>query len=142
MKKIILFILVFSYFLGNAQEGVNIGGGLAYNTSSAMQALGIQGKVAFGISEKLIANGAYTYYFRKGTYYALDADIHYRLINIRDAFYLNPFAGINLTRTTFTNTSLNLGLSMIIPSEYISYYFESKYIVDDSQLVLAFGFLF
>ena len=139
------FILILFFLLGNAdvkaQEGLHFGGGLSYNADSLMRALGIQAKLSGSISDKFVLHGAGTYFFRKATYFAIDADLHYQFINFKDKFMMNPFAGINLTRTTKTNTSLNLGVSLLFFAENFHYYIEPKFIIDDSQFLLSMGIM-
>jgi len=125
--------------VSNAQ--VYFGGGLSYNTEPGLKAIGIQAKTDVAISDQFMLNGAFTYYLQKETYFAIDGDLHYKLLNISDKVLINPFAGINLTRTTYTNTSLNLGVSFRFPTEKFTYYFEPKYIIDNTQFVFAFGVL-
>jgi hypothetical protein len=142
MLRIIFFITFFGFIISlKAQDGVHFGGGLAYNADSLMRALGVQAKFSGSISEKFVIHAAGTYYFRKDTYFAIDADLHYQFINFNDVFRINPFAGINLTRTTKTNTSLNLGASFLIFRENFHYYIEPKFIIDDSQFVLSLGLM-
>jgi hypothetical protein len=124
-----------------AQEGLHFGGGLSYNTDSLMRALGVQAKLSGSISDKFVLHGAGTYFFRKDTYFTVDADLHYQFINFKDKFLMNPFAGINLTRTSKTNTSLNLGISFLIFTENFHYYIEPKFIIDDSQFLLSIGIM-
>ncbi|MFZ1703003.1 MAG: hypothetical protein WAT79_01585 [Saprospiraceae bacterium] len=142
MNKIVL-IIIFGWLVtpAQAQEGLHFGGGLTYNTDSLMRGMGIQAKLSGSISEKFILHGAGTYYFKKGTYYAIDADLHYQFINSNERFFINPFAGINLTRTFKTNTSLNLGISFIVMRDDFHYYIEPKFIVDDSQFVISIGIM-
>jgi|SRR5690606_18212407 len=137
---IVIFGLLISSGI-KAQDGIHFGGGFVYNTDSLMRAMGIQAKLSGSISDRFVLHGAGTYYFRKETYYAIDADLHYRFINLNDIFTINPFAGINLTRTTKTNTSLNLGLSFMLFRDNYHFYFEPKFIVDDSQFLMSLGIM-
>jgi hypothetical protein len=123
----------------NAQ--VSFGGGFALNTETVYSGFGPQAKLAIGLGDKLELNGNFTYYLRKETLYALDFDLHYKLLNISDKVFINPFAGMNFTRTTFTDSSLNIGVSFRFPTEKLTYYLEPKMVFDRSQFVLAFGIL-
>lgn len=140
-RTIILIILLFTGFKMNAQDGIHFGGGFMYNTDSLMRAMGIQAKLSGSISDRFVLHGAGTYFFRKETYYSIDADLHYRFINLNEVFTINPFAGINLTRTTKTNTSLNVGLSLMLFRDNYHFYFEPKFIVDDSQFLMSLGIM-
>jgi hypothetical protein len=143
MKKFFICLaLIFSvHMISRAQEGLHFGGGLSYNADSLMRALGVQAKLSGSISDKFVIHGAGTYFFRKETYFAIDADLHYQFINYKDKFAINPFAGINLSRTTKTNTSLNLGASILIFNDNFHYYLEPKFIIDDSQFLLSMGIM-
>lgn len=123
----------------NAQ--VSFGGGFALNTETVYSGFGPQAKLAIGLGDKLELNGNFTYYLRKETLYALDFDLHYKLLNISDKVFINPFAGMNFTRTTFTDSSLNIGVSFRLPTEKMIYYLEPKLVFDRSQFVIAFGIL-
>ena len=136
----VFFVLLISTSL-KSQDGIHSGGGLSYNTDSLFRTLGVQAKISGSITDKFILHGAGTYFFRKETYYAIDADLHYRFINFNDVFTINPFAGINLTRTTKTNTSLNVGIGFILYRDNYHFYFEPKFIVDDSQFLLSLGLM-
>ncbi|MBK9254789.1 MAG: hypothetical protein IPM42_04820 [Saprospiraceae bacterium] len=136
-----LLFLTCLAFTNSAKAQVYFGGGLTFNTEQGMKAVGIQAKTDFAMNDKFTFNGSFAYYLRKETYFAIDGDLHYKFINISDKFMINPFAGINLTRTTYTNTSLNLGVSFRFPTEKMTYYFEPKYIIDNTQFVFAFGVL-
>lgn len=141
----IFFIILSLYALVaidiKAQEGLHFGGGLSYNTDSLTRALGIQAKLSGSISDKFVLHGMGTYFFRKATYFTIDADLHYQFINFKDKLLINPFAGINLSRTTITNTSLNLGASFLIFTDNFHYYVEPKFIIDDSQFLLSMGIM-
>ncbi len=142
MRRLILSLtLIVCAQIIYSQEGIHFGGGVAYNTDSLMRALGVQAKFSGSISEKFVLHGNGTYYFKKGTYYAIDGDLHYQFINFKDQFLINPFAGINLTRTTKTNTSLNLGIGFVVMRENFHYYIEPKFIVDDSQFIISMGIM-
>lgn len=140
------FVIIFLFFISGgvdtlAQQDIHFGGGLSYNTDSLTRALGVQAKLSGPISDKFVLHGMGTYFFRKATYFAIDADLHYQFINFKDKLLINPFAGINLTRTTKTNTSLNLGASFLIFTENFHYYIEPKFIIDDIQFLLSMGIM-
>lgn len=117
------------------------GGGFAINTGDLNSAFGAQARVATGFTNKLELNGMFTYYLRKGTLYSLDFDLHYKLFNVADKLFVQPFAGLNFTRSTITDSSLNLGASLRFPTEKLTYYLEPKLIFDHSQFVISFGIL-
>lgn len=125
----------------NADAQLHFGGGFSLNTETVYSGFGPQAKLALGLGDKLELNGMFTYYLRKETLYAVDFDLHYRLINISDKVLINPFAGLNFTRTTITDSSLNLGVSLRFPTEKLTYYLEPKMVFDRSQFVIAFGIL-
>ncbi|MEZ4912419.1 MAG: hypothetical protein R2774_16335, partial [Saprospiraceae bacterium] len=84
-----------------------------------------------------------TYYFSDDASWSLDGDLHYKLLNINDGgFVLDPFAGINFTRTSTTNNSLNLGLFLKYQTEKMGYFLEPRWILDNNQFVLTVGVLF
>lgn len=125
----------------NADAQFYFGGGFSLNTETVYSGFGPQAKLALGLGDKLELNGMFTYYLRKETLYAVDFDLHYKLLSISDKVYINPFAGLNFTRTTITDSSLNLGVSLRFPTEKLTYYLEPKMVFDRSQFVIAFGIL-
>ncbi|MBK9149852.1 MAG: hypothetical protein IPM26_02195 [Saprospiraceae bacterium] len=137
----LFFILSGFLYLQNANSQTYFGGGFAINTGEVNSAFGPQAKIALGFADKLELNGMFTYYLKKGTYYAIDFDLHYKLFNIADKVLIQPFAGLNFTRTNNTDSSLNLGASLRFPTEKLTYYIEPRLIFDHSQFVLSFGIL-
>ena len=133
--------IMFFMCLLSLKSQTYFGGGLSLNTGNVNSALGAQAKVATGFADKLELNGMFTYYLRKGTLYSFDFDLHYKLFNIADKVFVQPFAGLNFTRTTITDSSLNLGASLRFPTERLTYYLEPKLIFDHSQFVISFGIL-
>lgn len=118
------------------------GGGMTFNSNPDYKALGLTGKVGVGVSEKFDVNTNVTYYLASRASWAFDFDLHYNLLNLNENFILNPFAGINFTRTDITNNSLNLGVAIKVPTEQYTYYAEPRWILDNRQFVLGIGVIF
>lgn len=118
------------------------GGGMTFNSNPDYKALGLTGKVGMGVSEKFDVNTNVTYYIASRATWAFDFDLHYNLLNLNDNFILNPFAGINFTRTDITNNSLNLGIAIKVPTEDYTYYAEPRWILDNKQFALGIGVIF
>jgi len=123
-------------FLSHAQ--IYFGGGLAYNSNSAKNAIGAMAKIGVGIANRFDINGNATYYFRKETPLSFDLDLHYRLINLNEHFLIHPFVGVNFTGS---NNSLALGTSFKVPTDSSTYFFEPRYILDGKQWVFTLGII-
>lgn len=134
-----LFLLLFSTH-GYSQWFY--GGGMRYNTNTEFKAIALNAKVGKDISEKFDANVDFSYYLSKKVTWSLDLDVHYRLFNISDKVIINPIAGLNFTKTEVINNSLGIGVSIRVPDEKYTYYFEPKWILDNSQFVFNVGVLF
>ncbi len=135
----VIFFLLFA-MSGNSQW--IYGGGMRYNTNTAFKAIALNAKVGKDISEKFDANVDFSYYLSKKATWSIDLDLHYKLINISDKLIINPVAGLNFTKTDVINNSLGLGASIRVPDEKYTYYFEPKWILDNSQFVFNVGVLF
>lgn len=145
MRIIKYIIFVFTLSLISVQMSFGqfyFGGGMTFNSNSDYKALGLTGKVGMGVSEKFDLNTNITYYLASRATWAFDFDLHYNLVNLNENFILNPFAGINFTRTDITNNSLNLGLAIKVPTEQYTYYAEPRWILDNNQFVLGIGVIF
>lgn len=135
---ILFFVMMFAY---SASAQIYFGGGLSFNSNNAYKALGIMGKGGMSVSEKFEINANATYYLSKKASWAFDGDVHYKLFNINDKLIINPFAGINFTRTTITNNSLSLGASLKVPTDRYTYFIEPRWILDNKQFVFTVGVL-
>lgn len=135
----VMIFLLFSWH-GNSQW--IYGAGMRYNTNTEFKAIALNAKVGKDISEKFDANVDFSYYLSKKASWSIDLDLHYRLVNISDKLIINPVAGINFTKTEVINNSLGLGASIRVPDEKYTYYFEPKWILDNSQFVFNVGVLF
>ncbi len=140
---LVAFFLVFTLFVsirGNSQW--IYGGGMKYNTNTEIKAIALNAKVGKDISEKFDANVDFAYYLSKKVTWSIDLDIHYKLVNISDKLIVNPVAGLNFTKTEVINNSLGVGLSFRVPDDRYTYYFEPKWILDNSQFVFNVGVFF
>ena len=143
--KTLIFMVVFLFgFKGITYSQVFFGGGLSFNSNSVFNTVGLTGKVGVWASDKIDLNGNITYYFTNKASFAFDIDAHYKLFNLGDKLYINPFAGINFTRMkdiepNYTNNSLNLGISFRIPSEQYLYFIAPRWILDYKQFVVTIG---
>jgi len=138
-------ILVFTFSIVSTSISFGqwyFGGGMTFNSNPDYKALGLTGKVGVGVSEKFDVNTNVTYYLASRASWAFDFDLHYNLLNLNENFILNPFAGINFTRTDIINNSLNLGVAIKVPTEQYTYYAEPRWILDNRQFVLGVGVIF
>ncbi len=137
------FLLAFVLLLGTlytAHSQVKFGAGLRYNNNKIYNALGITGKVGFGIGSNFDIHANATYYFSKSASWAIDGDLHYKLLNVNEGkFILNPFAGLNFTYTSTTVNSLSLGVFLKYEAEKLDYFVEPRWILNDNQFVLTVG---
>jgi hypothetical protein len=143
---IVAFFLL-SYF--NASAQFQFGGGMKFNTNNQFKALGLNAKIGKDISEKFDFNVDVAYYLATKASWSFDFNLHYRLFNLDDKLILNPTAGINFTRTDFDkdsnsvlNNSLNLGVSLRVPTDKYTYYIEPQWILDNGQFVFSVGVLY
>ncbi len=140
-QKFLVFTL--SIFISSISFGqFYFGGGMTFNSNPDYKSLGLTGKVGMGVSEKFDVNTNITYYLASRASWAFDFDLHYNLLNLNENFILNPFAGINFTRTDIINNSLNLGVAIKVPTDQYTYYAEPRWILDNSQFVLGIGVIF
>ncbi len=136
-----------SYF--NADAQFQFGGGMKFNTNNQFKALGLNAKIGKDIAEKFDINVDIAYYLATKASWSFDFNLHYRLFNLDDKLILNPTAGINFTRTDFDkdsnsvlNNSLNLGVSLRVPTDKYTYYIEPQWILDNGQFVFSVGVLY
>ncbi len=115
------------------------GGGMKFNTNNEFKALAINGKIGKDIAEKLDLNVDIAYYLASKASWSFDFDLQYKLLNIDDKLILNPLAGINFTRTSVTNNSLSLGVSIKVPTDKYTYFIEPRWILDYGQFVFSVG---
>lgn len=144
---LIVAFFILSYF--NASAQFQFGGGMKFNTNNQFKALGLNAKIVKDISEKFDINVDVAYYLATKASWSFDFNLHYRLFNLDDKLILNPTAGINFTRTDFDkdsnsvlNNSLNLGVSLRVPTDKYTYYIEPQWILDNGQFVFSVGVLY
>ena len=138
-----IFLLFFGLISFSRVTGqFQIGGGMKFNTNSEFKALGINAKAGKDIAEKLDLNVDIAYYLGSKASWSFDFDLHYRLFNLDDKLIVNPMAGINFTRTSVTNNSLSLGVSLRVPTDQYTYYIEPRWILDNQQFVFSVGALY
>lgn len=142
MKNLfIAFVLVIG-LMTSAQAQVALGVGAQY-TPGFDGTFGLQANALVGISEKLDISPSFTYFFSDDADYAIDADLHYNLLVVGDAFSFSPFAGINYLAGTDNNIGFNLGLSLQIKTENGAIYLEPKYMIDNFEdFVFTAGYFF
>ena len=143
----LLFFGLISFSRVNAQ--FQFGGGMKFNTNNQFKALGLNAKIGKDISEKFDINVDVAYYLATKASWSFDFNLHYRLFNLDDKLILNPTAGINFTRTDFDkdsnsvlNNSLNLGVSLRVPTDKYTYFIEPQWILDNGQFVFSVGVLY
>lgn len=134
-----LLLLATCFHPSGSQAQLYFGGGMKFNNNKDFKALGLNGKVAYGISDKFDINSDITYYLAAKASWSFDFDLHYKLFNISEKVYFRPFAGINFTRTSITNNSLSLGASIRVPSDKFTYYAEPRYILDGGMFIFSAG---
>lgn len=135
---LISFLIAINY--SNAQWF--FGGGMKYNTNNEFKAVAVNAKIGTSISDKFDMDLDAAYYIASTATWSFDANLHYRLINISDAVYLNPLVGINFTKSSRIYNSLLLGLSLKIPDSKYTYYLEPKWILNEDQISISIGVLF
>ncbi|MBK9737874.1 MAG: hypothetical protein IPO92_24235 [Saprospiraceae bacterium] len=140
-KAFPIFVLILFFYSVSSNAQIYFGGGLSFNSNPSYKALGIQAKLGIPASDKFDINGNVTYYLASKASFAFDFDVHYKLFNVEDKLLVNPFAGINFTKTEITNNSLSLGISFKVPTEKYTYYIEPRWILDNSQFVFTIGVL-
>lgn len=147
------YSILFFIFLVMTPLHVNgqfqFGGGMKFNTNDQFKALGLNAKVGKDIAEKFDINVEIAYYLATKASWSFDFNLHYRLFNLDDKLILNPTAGINFTSTDFDkdsksvlNNSLNLGVSLRVPTDKYTYYIEPQWILDNGQFVFSVGILY
>lgn len=145
----ILFLAFFIMSHIHVNGQFQFGGGMKFNTNNQFKALGLNAKVVKDIGEKFDINVDIAYYLATKATWSFDFNLHYRLFNLDDKLILNPMAGINFTRTDFDkdsksviNNSLNLGVSLRVPTDKYTYYIEPQWILDNGQFVFSVGVLY
>jgi hypothetical protein len=140
-KSLFITSILIVGFSATVSSQIYYGGGMSFNSNANYKALGLTAKLGVPVSEKFDLNGNVTYYLASQASFAFDADVHYKLFNLDDRVLLNPFGGINFTRTDITNNSLSLGISLKVIAEDYTYYFEPRWILDNKQIVITIGVL-
>jgi len=147
--KLIPILTIYLLMYSKSYAQFQFGGGMKFNTNNQFKALGLNAKVGKDISEKFDINVDIAYYLATKASWSFDFNLHYRLFNLDDKLILNPMAGINFTRTDFDkdsksvlNNSLNLGVSMRVPTDKYTYYIEPQWILDNGQFVFSVGVLY
>lgn len=143
MKKFvsILFLCTYCWLSGYSQLSFGLGGNYVTDNGGAF---GISGKALLGLSDNIDVAPTFTYWLADDVDYTIDADIHYRLLNISDNVILNPLAGINITKRGTTDIGLNLGASFRYQmNDGGAVFIEPKYVFDVfNSLVIGFGYYF
>lgn len=143
ISRYLIFIFILSIMSVHVSYGqFYFGGGMTFNSNPDYKALGLTGKIGMCVSEKFDVNTNVIYYLASRASWAFDFDLHYNLVNLNDNFILNPFAGVNFTRTDITNNSLNLGIAIKVPTDQYTYYAEPRWILDNRQFALGIGVIF
>lgn len=140
MRIYTIFILLLIGFSSQAQ--FMFGGGLKYNTNNQFSALAPNAKVVLGIGDNFDINVDAAYYLSKQAGWSFDADLHYRLLTIADKIRIEPFAGLDFTKTTKFTNSLLFGAALKYLGDHNHIYLEPKWILNDKQLVISAGVLF
>jgi hypothetical protein len=153
MKKIALILVaVFGFtFYGFGQFQFGAGASLVLDGSF----FGVQGKALYDVNETFKGSGSFSYFFENDqvNLWAIDLDVHYKLMTIGENIHLNPFAGLQIANTSVdvlgisgssTDIGINIGASFIIPAgESLEIYAEPKFVIEGvSSLVLTAGVLF
>jgi hypothetical protein len=147
------YVVLFFVFLWmtplHVHSQFQFGGGMKFNTNDQFKALGLNAKIGKDIAEKFDINVDVAYYLATKASWSFDFNLHYRLFNLDDKLILNPTAGFNFTRTDFDkdsnsvlNNSLNLGVSLRVPTDKYTYYIEPQWILDNGQFVFSVGILY
>ena len=115
---------------------------MKYNTNNEFKAVAVNAKIGTSISDNFDIDLDAAYYIASKAKWSFDANLHYKLLNISDAVYLNPLVGINFTKSSRIYNSLLFGLSLKIADNKYTYYLEPKWILNEDQLSISIGVLF
>ena len=151
MKKFLLSLIAVACFafVGQSQDQGDIKFGVGLNLFDISDAVGIQGKAIYGLSEQLDLSGAFTYWLDDFIDFEIDANVQYKGLNVSESFKLQPLAGLSMTRFSAlgfgtTNTALHIGASFrFVLESGMTVYAEPIIIIDDgSGINIAGGILF
>ncbi|MBK8670561.1 MAG: hypothetical protein IPN89_14340 [Saprospiraceae bacterium] len=140
--KLIIFLFILSTVCFHAEAQFQFGGGMKFNSNTDFKAVAVNAKFKKNVSDRFDGNVDVAYYIASKASWSVDLDMHYRLFNINDKVLLNPFAGINFTKTSLINTSLSLGGSVLVPTDKYTYFIEPRWILDFNQFVFSVGILY
>jgi hypothetical protein len=156
MKNFLLSLIAVACFAfaGNAQDQGEIKFGAGLNLFDISDAVGIQGKAIYGLSEQLDLSGAFTYWLKDGIDWEIDANVQYKGLNVSESFKLQPLAGLTFLQLPSvtvagvkfggSTTALHLGASFrFVLESGMTVYAEPIIIIDDgSGINIAGGILF
>lgn len=145
MKHLLLALFLGLSFSLSAQTGFNFGGGLTYDFES--KNIGIQAKGKKGLTEAIDLELSGSYFFKKGSPFAIDVNAHYNLVS-NESFSLSPFAGLNYVSAKANDKrvddlGVNVGVELGIPVQELNPYLQAKYVFDGiGGFVLSTGVYF
>lgn len=144
MTHLKIFITFITLTLATLQLNAQwfYGGGVKYNTNNEFKAIALNAKIGKDISDSFDLDLDFAYYLSSNAKWAIDANLHYRLLQIGEVFRLSPLAGINFIQTDKFYNSLLFGISMKVIDVKYTYYLEPKWILNEDQLSISIGVLF
>ena len=141
MKKLLALLL----FLGCYQFSIaqfSAGAGVSVITGN-VSAVGLQGRVMYGVNEDFTLGVAYNYYFEKDIGSIIDVDLQYSLLTTDSGFTINPLVGFRIYGKGEVDTDLLLGVYSVIPIGDYNFYLEPKFVISDTDaFVVSAGFKF
>ncbi len=131
MKKISLLILIGMTLipLTRAWSQIDFGGGVSMVTDETSFGLGL--KTIFNLGDELMGSVGGDYYFNNIDVWDINIDVHYKLTDRFEGFYVHPFAGLNIAggvdENDDTEIGINLGVLSRFNMEKYDLYIEPKY---------------
>jgi hypothetical protein len=137
-KKIGTIVICFmAFFLVSSDATAQFRFGIGGSVTAKPFYIGPQARLAFDVSEQFRLSGAGTYYFGSTSFFAVDVDARFKLVDI-GSLAIEPLAGIHINK----GVALNAGLHFRIERDGGDLYFEPKVIIDDTTIFVLSGGIF
>lgn len=139
-----LFTFVVALFLANLCSGqLHFGAGTQLQFDGTV--FGVQGKLFYEYDNTWRGAGTFTFHFDNVANYSIDADVHYKLLDVGDGFNLAPIAGLTLINYDGgSELGLNLGAFIDLDLDGKHVYIEPKimFVNGGSGLAISAGIFF